>query len=269
MSPMAKILLVEDDAVSRNLFKDFLETEGFQTFDAEDGLRGLEIARQYRPDLVLCDIILPKINGYEVLSRLRKDPVTAAISFIFLTAKNTKTELRHGMNLGADDYLAKPFTSDQLLDAVGARLQRQAYLRRCYCAEYISDESSQETKTVSRETAQFLFPPISEDFREVFEFIEANYAREITLSDVAQAVGYSPAYLTNRVKQETGNTVNRWIIERKITGACSLLETTDWSIEKISTIIGYSSLSYFFRQFRQYRGMTPNDWRRKFSQSND
>ncbi|WP_107668143.1 response regulator [Cyanothece sp. BG0011] len=260
---MAKIVLVEDDADSRNLYKDFLETEGFQIFGAEDGLTGLELARQYKPDLVLCDIILPKIDGYEVLSRLRHDPLTAAISFIFLTAKNTKKELRYGMNLGADDYLPKPFTADDLLEAIAARLQRQAYLKRCYQVEYVSDDSSQETKEVSQETAQFLFPPISEEFREVFEFIEANYAREITLSDVAQAVGYSPAYLTNRVKQETGNTVNRWIIERKITGACSLLETTDWSIEKIATVMGYSSLSYFFRQFRQYRAMTPNDWRKK------
>lgn len=260
---MAKILLVEDDAVSRNLFQNFLETKGFQIFGAEDGLTGLEIARQHIPDLVLCDIMLPNINGYEVLSQLRSDPITAPITFIFLTVKSTTLDWRRGMNLGADDYLAKPVTADELLRAISTRLQRQADLKRCYRAELNTDESNSSTKATPQTVQQFRFPPITEELKAVFEFIEANYTRDITLCDVAQVVGYSPAYLTNRVKQETGNTINRWIIERRVAAACALLETTDWSVDKIASTVGYSNVSYFFRQFRQYRGTTPSDWRKQ------
>ena len=259
---MVRILLIEDDRLNRNLLQECLETEGFQTLSAADGLSGIQQARQYMPDLILCDIILPELDGYSVLLQLRQDPTTAFIPFIFLTAKAAKAECRQGMVLGADDYLTKPLTAEELLAAISARLAKQAMLERCYVTKHQEVEASPSTLVFTQEDPQSIFPLIA-DLKNVFDFIEANYRQQITLSDVAQAVGYSPAYLTNRVKHETGRTVNGWIIERRMVAARSLLLDTDWSVERIAASVGYLNVSYFFRQFRQYQGVTPKVWREK------
>ena len=111
---MKKILVIEDEAQSREMFLECLEAEGFDTLCAENGRVGVQRAQSHLPDLVICDIVMPEIDGYGVLTTLRQDPVTAMIPFIFLTAKATKTELRQGMDLGADDYLTKPSTVEEL-----------------------------------------------------------------------------------------------------------------------------------------------------------
>ena len=102
-----------------------LEMEGFAVVWAEQGLRGLELARSEAPDLILCDVMMPGLDGHGVLQALRAEPATATIPFIFLTAKGEKLDQRVGMNLGADDYLVKPVGKEDLLAAISARLQRQ------------------------------------------------------------------------------------------------------------------------------------------------
>ena len=260
---MSKILVIEDEARSRDMFRDCLEAEGFQTLGAEDGLSGIKQAKQHLPDLVLCDIIMPKLDGYGVLSQLRQADTTAAIPFIFITAKSEKANRRKGMSLGADDYIVKPSTVDELIEAVSARLARHSVLQACTG----NDKSPQATlaSPTSDRKPNLLFPNVGE-LSSVFEFIEANYNRGITLCDVAKAVGYSPAYLTNKVKQETGRTVNRWIIERRMAQALFLLSSTNHSVEQIATTVGYQNTCHFFRQFRQYQGTTPQAWRQKHSE---
>lgn len=257
---MSKILVIEDEARTRDMFRDCLEAEGFQTLGAEDGLAGIQQARQHLPNLVLCDIIMPKLDGYAVLRQLRQDANTAMIPFIFITARTGKADRRQGMSLGADDFLTKPSTVEELLDAVSARLEKQAILQRCYAADYQPPEVP--VVPASDNEANFLFPTVPE-LSEVFKFIEANYNQGITLCDVAKAVGYSPAYLTNRVKRETGRTVNRWIIERRMAEALLLLRSTNHSVEQIATAVGYQNTCHFFRQFRQYQGTTPQVWRKQ------
>jgi DNA-binding NarL/FixJ family response regulator len=102
-----------------------LEMEGFAVSRAEDGQRGLELARSHVPDLILCDVMMPGLDGHGVLKALRADSATATIPFIFLTAKGEKVDQRAGMNLGADDYLVKPVAKEDVLAAIRARLQRQ------------------------------------------------------------------------------------------------------------------------------------------------
>ena len=258
---MSKILVIEDEARTRDMFRDGLEAEGFETIGAEDGLAGIEQARQHLPNLVLCDIIMPKVDGYEVLSQLRQVDTTATIPFIFITAKTEKADRRQGMSLGADDYLTKPSTVEELLEVVSARLEKYAMLQAYHGTSDRAPKAIVAPKIRNRET-DLLFPSVKE-LSEVFEFIESNYNKGITLCDVAKAVGYSPAYLTNRVKQETGRTVNRWIIERRIAQALFLLGSTKESIEQIATAVGYQNTCHFFRQFRQYQGTTPQAWRKK------
>ncbi len=122
---MKRILLIEDQPVMRRNIQTILEMEGFEVAAADNGTKGLEAARKNLPDLILCDVMMPELDGYGVLTALRQDERTATIPFIFLTAKGEKNDLRTGMNLGADDYLAKPVSSDELIAAISARFKRQ------------------------------------------------------------------------------------------------------------------------------------------------
>ncbi|HYT58571.1 MAG TPA: response regulator transcription factor [Haliangiales bacterium] len=122
---MKKILLIEDQPVMRRNIQTILEMEGFDVIAAENGGKGVAAAKSAPPDLILCDVMMPELDGYGVLTALREDEKTATIPFIFLTARGEKTDLRTGMSLGADDYLAKPVSSDELVAAINARFERQ------------------------------------------------------------------------------------------------------------------------------------------------
>jgi DNA-binding NtrC family response regulator len=119
-----RVLVVEDDPVIRANVLELLVEEGFDAISAQDGADGIALAKARVPDLVVCDIALPKLDGYAVLRAIRADPALASTPFIFLTAKAERTDMRIGMNLGADDYLTKPFTASDLLGAVRIRMRR-------------------------------------------------------------------------------------------------------------------------------------------------
>lgn len=119
--------------------------------------------------------------------------------------------------------------------------------------------STTESSTKSN-TPQSIFPSIPR-LREVFEFIELNYHQPISLKEVAQAVGYSSAYLTDLVRRLTGKAVNEWIIERRITQACNLLLETNYSVNHIALEVGYQNINHFYCQFRLRHNTTPHAWR--------
>ena len=227
-----KIIVIDHDIANLNFVVDCLQTEGYHAIGAENGIVGLQLIKKYLPDLVICDLVMPDMDGYTVLSNLREDSLTAITPFIFLTDINTKASLRKAMELGADDYLTKPATTDELL------------------------------RPNTSVNSQSIFPNIPH-LKKVFDYIEANYQEGITLSTVAEAVGYSSAYLTNQVAKQTGKPINVWIVKRRMVAALPLLENTNQTIEEISVNLGYQSACHFSRQFRQYHGLSPRDWRKK------
>lgn len=127
---MKKILVVEDEPQMRKNMELILRHEGFAVVTAANGRDGIALAKRELPDLVLCDVMMPEVDGYGVLGALRAERATDTIPFIFLTAKGDTTDVRDGMNLGADDYLTKPVSVDDLLAAIRARLTRSAQHRR-------------------------------------------------------------------------------------------------------------------------------------------
>ncbi|HWP81728.1 MAG TPA: response regulator [Bacteroidota bacterium] len=125
-----KILVIEDDKAERQLVLTLLRRQGFETTSADNGTDGLRLAKTERPDLILCDIHLGGLDGYDLLAEIRKEPTLATVPFIFMTAHADREALRQGMGLGADDFLPKPFTSDELITAVNARLEKYQVLIR-------------------------------------------------------------------------------------------------------------------------------------------
>lgn len=126
---MKTILIIEDNRDVRENTAEILELANYKILQAENGKIGVELAQQKKPDLIICDIMMPVLDGYGVIHLLNKSPVTAGIPFIFLTAKSERTDLRKGMEMGADDYITKPFSDIELLNAVESRLKKNEMLR--------------------------------------------------------------------------------------------------------------------------------------------
>lgn len=122
---MTKILVIEDEETVRENILELLDAEGFEAIAAENGRIGLALARQQLPDLILCDVRMPELDGYGVLTALRSEPTTAAIPFMFLTAKAAKTDLHLGLELGANAYITKPFSLGELLEAIATQIENR------------------------------------------------------------------------------------------------------------------------------------------------
>jgi DNA-binding NarL/FixJ family response regulator len=138
---MKKILVIEDEPEMRRNITTLLRYYDYQPIAAENGFDGVEAARREKPDLILCDVMMPKMDGYGVLQAIQNDSALARIPFIFLTAKGEKDDLRDGMNLGADDYLTKPVANADLVQAIEARLRRSEQQGK---REFTPDFSSYE-----------------------------------------------------------------------------------------------------------------------------
>ena len=126
---MTRILLIEDDVVLRENTAELLELSDFEVITASNGRAGLKFAKAHLPDIIICDIMMPELDGYQVLDGLSKNNKTKFIPFIFLSAKTEHNDVRKGMNMGADDYITKPFTEDELISAIKSRLAKASILK--------------------------------------------------------------------------------------------------------------------------------------------
>ena len=127
-----RILVIDDNNNIRENTAEILSLAGFDVTTAENGKQGVETAAKELPELIVCDIMMPELDGYGVLHLLKRNPQTAHIPFIFLTAKTERTDLRKGMEMGADDYITKPFDDIELLNAIEARLKKNAIIQAKY-----------------------------------------------------------------------------------------------------------------------------------------
>ncbi len=147
---MTKVLVIEDERYLLEDITELLQYTDFEVQAANSGTQGLEAAQEYVPDLIICDIMMPDLDGYQVLEQIRNNPDTANTPFIFLTAKADRDSMRQGMDLGADDYLTKPFTSTELLSAINTRLQRQSQIA-IHSEQKIESVKRQLTRMVTHE----------------------------------------------------------------------------------------------------------------------
>ena len=159
---MTKILLIDDEEAYLENLDTLLEEEGFETVTASNGMDGIDAAKTSQPDLIVCDIMLPDISGYVILEELRKRKSTKLIPFIFLTAKAEMSDLRKGMNLGADDYITKPFSIKDLTSAINIRLKKNELLR-----SKSSESGEQDIEKKSLTLEDHIFLPVGKNYEVV------------------------------------------------------------------------------------------------------
>jgi DNA-binding response OmpR family regulator len=147
---MKKILLIEDDVVLRENTAELLELSQYDVITAPNGKIGLELAKNTLPHIIICDIMMPELDGYGVLDALSKNEKTKHIPFVFLSAKTERKDVRKGMDLGADDYITKPFEEDELISAIESRLAKAAILKdRSNHAQENAIENDDELRTLN------------------------------------------------------------------------------------------------------------------------
>ena len=271
-----KILVIEDEIDTRAMILDCLEAEEFRVFEANSGRLGVQQAQVHQLDMVICDVMMPDLDGYDVLKALRQSPATAAIPFIFITAKIDRVDQREGMALGADDYITKPFKIEELVAAITARLEYRDLLKQLYAATYSPTAQSaatdageqdrpipadqEKTGTLSAAPSHFQFPEHPQ-LRELFAFVEANYYQPIGLNEIGLTFGYSPSYLTSLVRRLTGQTVYQWIVQRRMFQARRLLLQTNRAVHQVAKAVGYGDTGHFVKHFRQLHQQPPQAWR--------
>ncbi|PWL40413.1 transcriptional regulator [Flagellimonas aquimarina] len=161
---MRKVLLIEDNKDVLENTAAILEFADYNVSTAKNGAIGIEKARQFLPDIILCDIMMPEVDGYTVLETLGQDSITASIPFVFLTAKSDIKDVRMGMSCGADDYLIKPFEEKELLDALDMRLRKSDFLKQKF------SKNAMGINTFFKEASEYLGMELLSKNRELQEF---------------------------------------------------------------------------------------------------
>lgn len=162
---MTRILVIEDEIILRDEVVNWLTLEGYEAASAPDGIEGINDAFSHPPDLVVCDITMPRLDGHGVLLEMRANPATTDIPFIFVTARAAYEDVRTGMDLGADDYISKPFTRIELLQAIQTRLEKKASQRQQHQHELSQWQQAFEQEREQRQLKSKLVAMFSHDFR--------------------------------------------------------------------------------------------------------
>ncbi len=194
---MKKILIIEDETPVRTGIKDLLELKDYKVIAAESGAEGVKYAKEHLPDLIICDIKMPEMDGYEVLKKITKDEALSSIPFIFLTAKAEVTDMRYGMNLGADDYIIKPFKAVDLYKAIEVRLAKSSKTKKNSSAGKTTTEELESRKNIG----EHLF------------ITEGNKPQFIKIHDIeciAAFNEYTNVYLNNSKKLIIRKSLKEW-----------------------------------------------------------
>lgn len=215
---MTNILIVEDDPLTMDCLTDLLEAEDFQVTGASDGEIAQTIVTQKKFDVIVCDLLLPKISGYEFLSYLRNHKKTADIPFIVLTGKNKTADINLGREMGVDDYLIKPFINQDLIKSINTQLEKKQFLEKCYQAE-----NQNSATTITEDTSSSNLANL--DYLDLDRDLESNLAYQSILIESQYKLLYK--YINERVESSAKNSLPT----SSIAICCLLLD----SGEKITT----------------------------------
>lgn len=241
------ILVIEDNRDLQSFLRQLLEDQGYDVHSAGDGLEGVEKAEELIPDLVISDVMMPKMDGLQVVQKLKSTFATDHIPIIMLTAKVSFDSMVDGLSVGADDYLSKPFKSQELMLRVTNLLQRQEKLRAKY-QEQVQDEPLKIS----------VKDPL---IQKIEALILSDLSVQTTVEDLAQACALSRSQLHRKIKFITGLSTTALLTEIRLTQSKIDLKTTQLSISEIAYKFGYSDPAHYSKLFKKQFDITPSDYR--------
>ena len=244
------VLIVEDNRDVREFIKDSLQSE-FDTIEALNGEQGLKRAEKYIPDLIVSDIMMPKMDGYEMMQKIKQDEKTSHIPVILLTAKSDKDSKLEGLGLGADDYLTKPFDAKELQ----ARIKNLIETRRLLQQKFSDETFKQKIKGKPG------LNPLDEKFiNKILEVIEVHLSEdEFSIEEISEEAGMSRAQIYRKLKALTGKSPSLFLRNIRLNKAKEMIHRKELSISEISYQVGFSSPAYFSRCFKEEFGYAPSE----------
>ena len=248
-----RILIVDDDAEIRDLLEFDISSSGYFVDTASDGMEGLNKALNNKYDLILLDVMMPKMNGYELCKKIKEDMATSHIPVILLTARGDLDSTTMGYKLGADAYLAKPFDRELLLAVISNQLKNREAIRQKYKESHLLPPEATPSQTNN----------LDEEFMlKLNKLIYDNLSsRELDVKFLTTQMGMSRTPLYAKLKALTNMGVNDYINMIRIDKACQLLVGSSMNITEISETVGFEYPRHFSTLFKQLKGMPPSQYR--------
>lgn len=245
------ILIIDDNNDIRQYERTLLQDYYF-VLEASDGREGLEIARKEVPDLVICDVMMPVMDGLEFTQQLKTNTATSHIPVIMLTAKNLEEHRAEGYEQGADSYITKPFHSKVLLARVENLLHQRAHLRQLFAQGAAEGKETEEVSRLDDRDKVFV--------KQLHDIIKSNMGNsDFGVEDIGAEIGLSRVQLYRKVKAITGSSVVDLLRKARLAKARRLLEANSMNISEVAYEVGFSSPSYFTKCFKDEYGMLPGD----------
>lgn len=245
------ILIIDDNNDIRQYERTLLQDSYF-VLEASDGREGVEIARKEVPDLVICDVMMPVMDGLEFTQQLKTNTATSHIPVIMLTAKNLEEQRAKGYEQGADSYITKPFHSKVLLARVENLLHQRAHLRQLFAQGAAEGKETEEVSRLDDRDKAFV--------KQLHDIIKSHMGNsDFGVEDIGAEIGLSRVQLYRKVKAITGSSVVDLLRKARLAKAHRLLETNSMNISEVAYEVGFSSPSYFTKCFKEEYGMLPGD----------
>lgn len=246
------LLIVEDKQDLREFLKSALKDKFKKIYQAENGLVALEVIKQQQPDIIVSDVMMPQMNGYQLCKEIKENLNISHIPVILLTARADSESQMLGYKLGADAYLPKPFEMEMLLSVIQNQMRNREYIKSRYRGNQFI--LSPQEATFSNADEQFMI--------KLNEMIDQNLSQpDLDVKFLTAQMAMSRTSLYNKIKELTGMGANDYINRRRIDKAIILLTQSDMSITEISEQVGFTYQRYFSTLFKEMKGMTPSQFR--------
>lgn len=247
------VLVVEDDYNIRDLLLDILSSK-YTVLTANDGLEALRILQQNLPDLVLCDIVMPELDGLGLIDKIRSDERTAHLPIVSVSAKLSMEDRIEAVEHGADAYITKPFNPRHVLATIGQLLNKRTIMKE-YFNSARSDVTVREGVTLHHEDERLL--------NDIVGFIEKNIDDDaLNPTSISDFIGMGKTSLYEKLKELTGKTPGEYIRMVRLDHASKLLKTTQLTVQEVMYKSGFSSKSYFYKEFAARFGSSPKEYRK-------
>ena len=246
------LLIVEDKQDLREFLRNALKDKFKKIYQAENGLVALEVIKQQQPDIIVSDVMMPQMNGYQLCKEIKENLNISHIPVILLTARADSESQMLGYKLGADAYLPKPFEMEMLLSVIQNQMRNREYIKSRYRGNQFI--LSPQEATFSNADEQFMI--------KLNEMIDQNLSQpDLDVKFLTAQMAMSRTSLYNKIKELTGMGANDYINRRRIDKAIILLTQSDMSITEISEQVGFTYQRYFSTLFKEMKGMTPSQFR--------